>query len=788
MSVDEDVPDGARQAPVTTSRPGGGAGPGAARASHGTLIASVLAFAMTVVAIANVIVVPLLGELSAKLHASATAAAWSLIIVVLIGGVTTPVFGRLGDLFGYRKVLIVVFAGLTLGTVVCATASSMPVFLAGRVLQGFVGGVLPVAIGVVRNNVRAERARLAIGIIVAGEGVGVGVGFILGGLLQSYAWNVAFWVLLAPTAVSLALIIAFVPGAAAGRAMHKVDIPGAILLMAGVLALLLPLSEGGTWGWASAATLGLFAAGVVLMLAWGWWELHVTDPLIDLRPFANVHFLLPNLTGFAVGMSIGAVFLLFASPRPAMGDLHRLGRLRHRRGVLAHRHVLRCRRGRRPRPGRHGPGRELPRLRARLRDRQRGHHIPAVSPPHPAHAAVGGVRLHQRLHPVRPARPVRRRRIGHRGAARRPPSVALSLPGTRQPSCAPVIAAPLVRARMSRRRAQDRAATNVPGDVLMPRHHRKTLLGLGTLALAGALTATAIPALASSSSPSSSAVTGARIVAHFDLAAKQQPENITLEPDGDADVTFSYARQVARVTPRGKVTILATLPAAASGTTVVSGIVRVLGGTLYVNRFDIGGTGSGIWRISRDGTAKPVAALPGAKFLNGLALDPCTGALLATDSTLGVVWRVWPRTGKAEIWASGAALQPSTSSGLGANGLKVHDGSVWVSNSSKGTLLRIPVSPDGTAGSPFVIASGLPSIDDFAFISMGTGDTLLAVQNRLNKADLITRQGTVRTVLTAADGLSTPSAVAVRGRTVYVTSGAYFTGVDPNLLMAHLGR
>lgn len=311
MSVDDDVPAGA-PAGLPFTRPADSPASGTIRPSgNGTVIATVLAFAMTVSAIVSVVVVPLLGELAVKLHGSATAAAWSLIIVTLIGGVTTPVFGRLGDLFGYRKLLITSFALLTIGTIVCATATSMPVFLGGRVLQGFVGGVLPVAVGVVRNHVPAARVRLAIGIIVAGEGVGVGVGFILGGLLQSHPWNVAFWVLLAPAAVSLALIMAVVPGSAPGQAIRRFDAPGALLLMAGALGLLLPLSEGSTWGWSSGKTIGLFAAGVALLLAWGWWELRSADPLIDLRPFANVHFLFPNLAGFAVGMSIGAVFLLF---------------------------------------------------------------------------------------------------------------------------------------------------------------------------------------------------------------------------------------------------------------------------------------------------------------------------------------------------------------------------------------------------------------------------------------------------------------------------------------------
>ena len=314
----------------------------------------------------------------------------------------------------------------------------------------------------------------------------------------------------------------------------------------------------------------------------------------------------------------------------------------------------------------------------------------------------------------------------------------------------------------------------------MPRHYRKTLLGLGALALAGAFTASAVPAFASSFP-----VTGAHIAAHFNFTAGQQPENITLEPDGDADVTFAFAHQVARVTPQGKVTILATLPAATSGTAAASGIVRTWDGTLYVNYLTIGGTGSGIWRISRTGSAEQVAALPGAGFLNGLALDPGTGALFTVDSFNGTVLKVWPRTGKTEVWASGQDLQPTTPGGFGVNGLKVHDGSVWVTNSSQGTLLRIPILPDGAAGPTVVAATGLASIDDFSFT--GYGDTVLAAQPGLNQVDLITPGGAAQAVLTAADGLSGPSSVAVSGRTVYVTSAAYATGVDPNLLLAHLG-
>jgi streptogramin lyase len=309
----------------------------------------------------------------------------------------------------------------------------------------------------------------------------------------------------------------------------------------------------------------------------------------------------------------------------------------------------------------------------------------------------------------------------------------------------------------------------------MSRLSRISLLGA---LLAAGLGAAPVPPAVAAPAPA----TWSHIVAHFDITRQQQPENITLEPDGSADVTFSFARQVARVTPGGKVTILATLPAAASGSAVVSGIVRAPDGTLYVNY--VAGAASGIWRVRPGEAPRITVPIPQALFLNGLALDPRSGSLYATDSTTGTVWRARPRTGRAEPWATGEALRPGAA-GFGANGIKVHRGAVWVSNTDQGTLLRIPVRSDGTAG-PIATVARVTAVDDFAFT--GRGDTVLAARNALDQVDLVSPGGTPHAVLTGADGLSTPSSVAVRGTAVYVPSAAYFTGVDPNLLLARLGH
>ncbi|MGW2522915.1 hypothetical protein ACWC09_39195 [Streptomyces sp. NPDC001617] len=307
-----------------------------------------------------------------------------------------------------------------------------------------------------------------------------------------------------------------------------------------------------------------------------------------------------------------------------------------------------------------------------------------------------------------------------------------------------------------------------------------------------ATAAVALGALAAAPAPGDGpALSLPRVVAHFDLAAGQTPENIALEPDGSADLTFAFARQVANVTPRGRTRILATLPAEAHPNTpivhsaIVLGIARAHDGTLYVV-YATGTSRTGIWRIAPGGRPHQIAKLPADGLPNGLALDERRGVLYTADSVRGTVWRVPQEGGKPVAWADGTALDPLPfGSGFGANGIKVHHGDVWVSNTDRGTLLRIPVRRDGSAGPIGTRASGLGGIDDFGFVGRH-GDTVLAALNISSQVALVRPDGSHTVVLTRHDGLSNPTSVVVRDRTVYVPSAAYFTMRDPNLLLARL--
>ncbi|GHH38733.1 hypothetical protein [Lentzea cavernae] len=283
----------------------------------------------------------------------------------------------------------------------------------------------------------------------------------------------------------------------------------------------------------------------------------------------------------------------------------------------------------------------------------------------------------------------------------------------------------------------------------------------------------------------------ARVVQHFDLGKGQTPESIVLSPGGTAYVAFAKARQIAEISPTGAVRVLATLPAPADGGVntpalgfpLTLGIDRAADGTLYFLYATGTADLTGVWSLRPGGTPRRIAPLPATSLPNGLALDQSTRTLYIADSA-GAIWSVPTTGGTAGVWSTGRELAPNGF--LGANGLKLRGGAVWVTNLDQGTIVRIPLRANGSAGPARTVATGLTGIDDFAFTGRGT--EIIAALDTVNQVALVKPDGSHTVVLTEADGLQGPTAIAVRGRTVYVPSAAYLTAKDPNLLQAHLGR
>jgi MFS family permease len=276
----------------------------------GTAIVTVLCFAGIVVSVMQTLVVPLIPQLPAMLHTSAADSSWVVTSTLLAGAVATPVMGRLGDMYGKRRILLVSLGLLLAGSVLGAVTSSLVPMVIGRALQGGAMGVIPLGISIMRDELPRERMGPAMALMSSSLGIGGALGLPGAAFVAQHTdWHTLFVVSGALSAAAMVLATLFVPESPL-RAPGRFDLPGALGLSAALLCLLLPISKGGDWGWGSGTTLGLFAAAAVLLAGWGFMELRTAQPLVDLRITARPQVLLTNLASVLVGFVLYAQMLV----------------------------------------------------------------------------------------------------------------------------------------------------------------------------------------------------------------------------------------------------------------------------------------------------------------------------------------------------------------------------------------------------------------------------------------------------------------------------------------------
>ncbi|MEU5872168.1 MFS transporter [Glycomyces sp. NPDC047369] len=269
-----------------------------------------LALAGGVFALMQSLVAPALPVIAADLGASAGDVSWVMTVYLLAAAVGTPIAGRLGDIFGKRRMLLVVLGLFAAGTLVSALAGSLAALLVGRIMQGAAGSVLPLSVGIVRDDLPPERVGVAVGVLSSIFGIGGGAGVVLAGpVVQYLSWEWLFWLPLAVAAVAFAGI-AFGIRESSVRSRGRIDLAGALLLSAGLVCLLLALAKGAVWGWTSPATLGTFTGALFAFIALVVVERHVAEPLVDMRMLARRGVWTTNLVGLGFGFAMFANFLL----------------------------------------------------------------------------------------------------------------------------------------------------------------------------------------------------------------------------------------------------------------------------------------------------------------------------------------------------------------------------------------------------------------------------------------------------------------------------------------------
>jgi EmrB/QacA subfamily drug resistance transporter len=256
------------------------------------------------------LVVPALPTLQAELHTSQSTVSWIFTAYLLSASVATPVLGRLGDMFGKERMLVIVLIALTAGSLVAALTSSIAVMIAARVLQGVGGAVFPLAFGIIRDEFPRERVAGAIGGISTLLGVGGGLGIVLAGpIVDHLGYHWLFWIPLVMTALATVATFLFVPESPV-KTQGTVNFGAAALLSGWLVALLLGVSEGSNWGWSSARVLGLFVAAAILFVAWVAVELRAREPLVDVRLMRTPVVWWTNVSAFLFGFGMYSMMVV----------------------------------------------------------------------------------------------------------------------------------------------------------------------------------------------------------------------------------------------------------------------------------------------------------------------------------------------------------------------------------------------------------------------------------------------------------------------------------------------
>ena len=270
-------------------------------------LVATLGAVILVVAVLQTGFIPIVGAIAAQLRVSPTAASWAMTANLITAAAATPLIGRLADRFNTKSVLLAVLAVVLAGSVLGAVASSLPLVVLARALQGPSFALYPIAVSILRYEVPAERLIRAIAALSMTLGFGGAVGlFFTGFLMPSGAdFHRVFWLLAVMTIAVITPVVVIVPNHVAD-VEGPVDWLGGAALAVGLSLLMLAITQSSSWG--ISATVLTLSAGMAVLGAWRSRNRSHSHPLVAPAMLSRRPVMLANSAGFLVGM--GSYFSL----------------------------------------------------------------------------------------------------------------------------------------------------------------------------------------------------------------------------------------------------------------------------------------------------------------------------------------------------------------------------------------------------------------------------------------------------------------------------------------------
>lgn len=284
--------------------------PGAASGPHSRRTTAILCCSTLTYAISQTMVIPGLPAIEAHFRSTPAATGWVMSGFFISSAVCTGIVGRLGDMFGKRRMLVATLATYGCGAVLCALAPTLPLLVVGRVIMGGGGGMVPLAYAIARDELACDRVSKAMGSIAMMIGLGAGLGMVTGGVLvDRVGWPAGFTVAAALTVACVAATLCFVPESPI-RSPARVDLLGAALLALGLGSLLFAINRTVDWGVDDARTVLLAGAGLALLVALIRFERDRVQPLLHVPTLVLRPVLFTNVASFTMGAGQVAVSIL----------------------------------------------------------------------------------------------------------------------------------------------------------------------------------------------------------------------------------------------------------------------------------------------------------------------------------------------------------------------------------------------------------------------------------------------------------------------------------------------